>query len=270
MRAVKTLKPLPLEPFTKQGLSFLRAPLLKEAPSIEHAFMTRAGGVSPQPFNALNFGGDDTSANIKANMELLGSVFSLPSCGVATVEQVHGSHVVVMEKAGERSGTRPCGDAIITARAGLPIGILTADCVPVLLHDPVSGAIAAVHAGWRGFVAGVLGQTLSVMSRDFGARPAHILAAIGPHIGPCCYEVSEDLITSFKKAGFATESCFTWTNGVIRLNLGLAVSEAITALGLASAHLSRPGPCTSCNDSSFYSYRRERVTGRQLSFIMKR
>lgn len=244
-------------------------------PSLEHAFMTRAGGVSRGPFTALNFGGDDTAVNIRANMERLGLTFSLPGDGVFTVEQVHGNHVVLAgddsrNKESPFPSGRPRGDAIITARAGLPIGILTADCVPVLLYDPVSKAVAAIHAGWRGFVAGVLSESIKAMSRHFAARPENLLAAIGPHIGNCCYEVSEDLINSFREACIPAEPYFTETNGSIRLNLGHAVFDALIGLGLSARHLSFPGPCTSCFPSLYYSYRRDKVTGRQLSFIMKR
>jgi len=270
MRAAMKRRPVRLEQRDSGGLSFLQAPLLRDSTAIEHAFMTRVGGVSPGPYNDLNFGGDDEPSNIRDNMGRLVRSFNLPLGGVATAEQVHGSHVVIMDKSWDSAAGKPRGDAIITAEAGLPIGILTADCVPVLLHDPESGAIAAVHAGWRGFVAGVLGESISTMNRNFGARLAHILAAIGPHIGPCCYEVSEDLTTSFQDAGLKTDPYFKRDKGSIHLDLGRAVYEALIDLGLPSGNLSQPGPCTSCGTSLFYSYRRDKVTGRQLSFIMKR
>ncbi|MFQ5479676.1 MAG: peptidoglycan editing factor PgeF [Thermodesulfobacteriota bacterium] len=259
-----------LEPAESKGLSFLQAHVLKGAAGIEHAFMRRAGGFSPAPFTGLNFGGDDEPSNIRANMGLLVRSFGLPPGGVATAEQVHGRHVVVMDEAVYGAAERPRGDAIITAVPELPIGILTADCVPVLLHDPGSGAIAAVHAGWRGFVAGVLRETLLVFFRDFGARPANMLGAIGPYIGPCCYEVSEDLVESFRAAGLKAAPYFTRDKGGIHLDLGRAVHDALTESGLPAGNVSLPGPCTSCGASDFYSYRRDKVTGRQLSFIMKR
>jgi len=241
---------------------------------LEHAFMSAAGGVSPPPFKGLNFGGGDAALNIRANMERLSHAFDLPSTGVATVRQVHGRHVVVMGdddiRDGRYAGKGPEGDAIVTSRKGLAIGVLTADCVPVLLYDAEAGCIAVAHAGWRGFVAGVLRETLSVMSQGFGARIVDIYAAIGPHIGPCCYEVSEDLVHAFQESGQETKPYFSIKGGgALRLDLGRAVYDGLMERGLEPAHISRPGPCTSCG-GGFYSYRRDGVTGRQLSFIMMR
>jgi len=269
MRALRQSNSLALESCEKDGLSFLRAPVLIGRPGLEHAFMTKVGGVSPPPFNALNFGGDDEVSNIRANMGRLGRVFGLPPAGVATVAQVHGNHVVVMDRKPDPAGGRPEGDAIITAKRGLPIGILTADCVPVLFFDEKGGTIAAAHAGWRGFVAGVLRQTISAMSREFGSRSGDILAAIGPHIGPCCYEVSADIIERFSESGRETAPYFRQDKR-IRLDLGRAVFDELIACGLEAGHISRPGPCTSCDRAGFYSYRRDGTTGRQLSFIMMR
>ncbi len=275
MRSMRLTNPLSLESVEREGLGFLRAPVLAGMEGLEHAFMTAAGGVSLPPFKGLNFGGEDASSSIRANMKRLSHVFDLPSTGVATVRQVHGRHVVVMGGSddfdGWAAGKRPEGDAIVTSRKGLAIGVLTADCVPVLFYDAEAGCIAVAHAGWRGFVAGVLRETLSIMSQGFGARAADIHAAIGPHIGPCCYEVSEGLIHEFQESGQETKPYFSLDDpgGALRLDLGRAVYDELLRCGLEPAHISPPGPCTSCG-GGFYSYRRDGVTGRQLSFIMMR
>jgi len=261
-------KQLPLESAEKEGLCFLRAPIFAGRPGLEHAFMGREGGVSPAPFNSLNFGGDDDPANIRVNIERLSKAFNLPAAGVFTVRQVHGSHVAVVERESDLRGPRPDADAIVTSCKGLAIGVLTADCVPVLFYDEEAGVIAVAHAGWRGFVAGVLRETIKVMTREFGARAVNIDAAIGPHIGPCCYEVSEDLIESFRESGRATEPYFRRNEG-IRLDLGRAVTDELITCGLSGESISLPGPCTSCKEG-FYSYRRDGLTGRELSFIMMR
>jgi len=272
---MRLTNPPALESAEREGLRFLISQPLAAMEGLEHAFMSAAGGVSPPPFKGLNFGGGDAALNIRANMERLSHAFDLPSTGVDTVRQVHGRHVVIMENGdnldGRDAGKRPEGDAIVTSRKGLAIGVLTADCVPVLLYDAEAGCIAAAHAGWRGFVAGVLRETLSVMSQGFGARIADIHAAIGPHIGPCCYEVSEDLVHAFQESGQETAPYFSLEaeGGALRLDLGRAVYDELMGCGLEPAHISRPGPCTSCG-GGFYSYRRDGVTGRQLSFIMMR
>jgi len=271
---MRLTNPPALESAEREGLRFLRAPVLAGAAGLEHAFMSVAGGVSPLPFKGLNFGGGDAALNIRANMERLSHAFDLPPMGVATVRQVHDRHVVVIGGGdnfdGWAAGKRPEGDAIVTSRKGLAIGVLTADCVPVLFYSAVSSVIAVAHAGWRGFVAGVLRETLSIMSKGFGARAADIHAAIGPHIGPCCYEVSEDLVHEFQENGQETVPYFSLDgDGVLRLDLGRAVYDELRGCGLEPSHISRPGPCTSCG-GGFYSYRRDGVTGRQLSFIMMR
>ncbi len=261
----------PLEKNEKDGLLFLRAPALSRLPVIEHAFMTREGGVSPAPFNTLNLGHGpgDGPLNIRANMERIAVAFGLDN-SVFTVRQVHGKEVVVLKTAPDMSSVRPEADAIVTAAPGIAIGVLTADCVPVLMCDPSGGAIAAVHAGWRGLVAGVIEEAFSVMTEDFGARAGDCVAAIGPHIGPCCYEVSEDLVARFRDRGMGGEIFFNRNDGALHLDLGCAVLDVLLGMGILPGNINGPGPCTACDEKKFFSYRRDGRTGRQMSFIMIR
>jgi len=281
----KKTRPSCLEHRAKEGLGFYEAPVLCGRGGLTHAFMTREGGFSTGEFSGLNLGmgsGDDP-LKIHANMERLSRAFGLLR-GVATVRQVHGKGVVIMdgspevipgtapgaaeEEKEETDSLPPEADAIITTTPGLAVGILTADCVPILFHDPATGLAAAVHAGWRGFAAGVIEMTLGVMASSFGTRSRDVLAAVGPHIGPCCYEVSEDLREEFRKNGIETERVFREDNGSLRLDLGAAVTEALLGLGIEAENMSGPGPCTACGEAHFFSYRRDGTTGRQLSFIM--
>jgi hypothetical protein len=285
----KKTQPSCLEHRVKEGLGFYEAPVLCGRGGLTHAFMTREGGFSTGEFSGLNLGmgsGDDP-LKIHANMERLSRAFGLLR-GVATVRQVHGKGVVIMddspevrpettpevapeatqEKREETDSLPPEADAIITSTPGLAVGILTADCVPLLLSDPVAGLVAAVHAGWRGFVAGVIEMTLGVMASTFGTRSKDVLVAIGPHIGPCCYEVSDDLEEEFRKNGIETERVFREESGSLHLDLGAAVSGALLGLGIEAEHMSGPGPCTACDEAHFFSYRRDGRTGRQLSFVM--
>jgi len=233
--------------------------------------MKKKGGLSAGPFESLNFGKGGEVSDIRANMELLAKAFLLPPGGVFTIEQVHGNNVVVIGDKSDIDGNkRPQGDAIVTSKKNLAIGILTADCVPVLFYDKVTGTIAAAHAGWRGFVSGVLGKTLEVMRRAFGAETADIIAAIGPHIGPCCYEVSEDLLARFQKKDMGGQPYFRKEAGGLYLDLGRAVFDELLRRGLSGNHISLPGPCTACDREGFYSYRRDGATGRQLSLIFRR
>jgi len=261
----------PLERAARGGLSFLVAPALSESGAVEHAFMTRKGGVSPAPFNTLNLGHgtEDAPSNINSNMGRISRAFGLWG-GVFTARQVHGRDVVIIEGAPEERDWRPAADAIITAKRGLAIGVLTADCLPVLLFDPLAGVAAAVHAGWRGLAAGVTEETFRVMKERFGSRAAHTLAAMGPHIGPCCYEVSEDIAEGFRERGREAGPYLNRETGRLCLDLGSAMMDALLGLGVAPEGVSGPGPCTVCNEGEFFSYRRDGETGRQMSFIMIR
>jgi len=231
--------------------------------------MTREGGFSTGEYRGLNLGmgsGDDP-LRIHANMERLARAFSLTR-GVATVRQVHGNQVVVLDERRDSGEEVPEADAIVTAMPGLAVGILTADCVPLLVHDPARGLVAAIHAGWRGLLAGVIETTLAAMAGIFGSRNADLLVAMGPHIGPCCYEVRKDLLQVFEARRDWRGDLFREERDSLYLDLGRAVTETLLGLGIRAGQINGPGPCTSCHEARFFSYRRDGTTGRQLSFIV--
>lgn len=148
------------------------------------------------------------------------------------------------------------GDALITNRPGLFVSIRTADCVPILLVDTVHQAVAAVHAGWRGTVAGVLSQTLAKMAQLYKTKPANVRLAFGPAILSCCYEVGPEVAAQFQRSG----RCHI---DLIEENRRQAV-----AVGIPEANLGSLGLCTSCNLREFYSFRKEReAAGRMVSAI---
>src|SRR5512138_221324 len=151
-----------------------------------HGFSTRRGGRSVQPFDSFNLGGGvgDASGSVDANWGLLRKVTGL---GFARVRQVHGDRVVVMRAASEPADE---ADAIVSVVPGVAACVAVADCVPILIGDPRSGAVAAVHAGWRGTLARTAARAVEALALEVGANPADLLAAVGPAIGPCCYEVS--------------------------------------------------------------------------------
>ena len=165
--------------------------LTSPALSARHGFFTRRGGVSIGPYASLNgslSGGDDRAA-VQANRHLVAA--SLGAAAMAGLHQVHGAAVVTVDQPWE-PGAGPQADAMVTNRSGIALGIITADCAPVLLADPAAGVVGAVHAGWRGAVAGVLEATLHAMAA-LGADPARIAAAIGPCIRQPSYEVGADV-----------------------------------------------------------------------------
>ncbi|MEK7679165.1 MAG: peptidoglycan editing factor PgeF [Deltaproteobacteria bacterium] len=270
----------------KQGIKYLSCPLL-ETQALTHGFLTRVGGVSPAPFESLNFDfRTDSKENILKNTELIAKPFPLLAKRLITLNQVHGVQVFVANEhfhiiplyergiKGDFDGIDaahpPEADAIVTCLKHTPIGVLTADCLPALLYDPVKKAVGAAHAGWRGALLKIAQKTVQTMVKSFGSRPEDIIACLGPHIRPCCYDVKEDIIKEFEKVyGDAALGFFEFTNGSPRLDLAKAVSHSLIEEGLVEKNICSEAPCTACENKLFFSYRKENgLTGRQLSFIM--
>lgn len=175
----------------------LQSPSLAMIPHIRHGFGTRLGGVSDGAFASLNCGwksGDDVR-NVGENRRRIAAALGVTPDNLLTCYQVH-SPIALSVTTGWTPATRPEADAMVTDRPGLALGILTADCVPLLLADPVARIIGAAHAGWRGAQAGIVGNTVAAM-RALGARPDNIVAALGPCIAQDSYEVSSDFPAAF-------------------------------------------------------------------------
>lgn len=247
------------------GVTVLRSPLLLGA-GVCHAFPTRRGGVSLGTMQSLNFGekGGDDPRHVRENERRLCTSLGLDRERLYRLRQVHGRQVVLIGAGHPSPETmgRTEGDALVTSEPGAVLGIGTADCVPVLLADPEAGVVAGAHAGWRGLCAGVLEATVEVMVKARGCRGDRILAAVGPAIGACCYEVDEDVARFFEEE-----------TGVVQrergckphLDLGEAARLRLTRLG---ATVDRLRACTRCQAELFYSYRRDgEATGHHLSVI---
>jgi YfiH family protein len=161
--------------------------------STPHGFFTRRGGVSTGPFASLNcsLSSQDDRASVLENRGRVAAVFGVPHGALLGCTQVHGIDVVHVDSLWE-PGAGPRADAMVTDRPGVALGIITADCAPVLFADPQAGIVGAAHAGWRGAVAGVIEATIAAMVR-LGARTERIAAAVGPCIGQASYEVAADL-----------------------------------------------------------------------------
>ncbi|MCK4739900.1 MAG: peptidoglycan editing factor PgeF [Deltaproteobacteria bacterium] len=255
---------------------FIPSPL-KEA--VTYGFSTRHGGVSPTPFNSLNLGTntDDTPLNITENRKLLAKSYNFDPEKLLTIKQVHGNKVLdLTEAAGDYSGFE--ADVIITKLRNIPIGILSADCLPVLLFDPVTKTIGAVHCGWRGTNACVIIETTKAMEQLYGSEPKDILAVLGPHIGPCCFKVGEVVINGFKetcknlKNNYnikTSDNIFGTEDGELWFDLGRANRLLLTQAGLREENIAFEFACTSCNNADYFSYRKENgITGRQIGLIM--
>lgn len=250
------------------------APLEEEG--FANAFSTRGGGVSPFPEGSLNLAGfdQDSAENIRENRRrfvgALGGGWALAACW-----QVHGSDVLVVRDAADpRSESERC-DALATNLRGLLLGVKTADCVPVLLGDPRTGACAAVHAGWRGTLAEVVRRALAVLREEFGADPRDARAALGPAALGCCYEVGREVVEPFRAKFPDADSLFKPTAaGHALVDLHEANRRQLIEAGLAPERIHALPLCTMCRPDLFFSYRQDRKlygrTGRLLSVVGRR
>jgi YfiH family protein len=177
------------------------------------------------------------------------------------VKQVHGSVVRVLKRgqvAGDASAQRPDGDAIVSNEPGLALAVMVADCVPILLCDPIGGAAAAIHGGWRGTCARVATAAITAMQREFDTSPGDVIAAIGPSVGPSDYEVGEALVAAFLDAGHSradVDRWFTRRDGRLYLDLWTANRDQLIAAGVPADHISLAGLSTVSHPEIFDSYR---------------
>lgn len=243
-----------------------------ETGRIRHGFFTRAGGVSGGIYASLNcgFGSDDAAADVAENRRRAAAALALEPDRLATCHQVHSPTVVVIE-APWSLGERPRADAMVTRRAGIALGILTADCAPVLFADPAAGIIGAAHAGWRGALGGVLDATVAAMF-DLGATAASLGAAIGPCIAQASYEVGPEFPAPFLAESMGNARFFVAATrpGHFRFDLASYVADRLGRLGIR--RIDRAAGDTAAEPDRFFSYRRsclrrEPDYGRQLSAI---
>jgi len=188
-------------------LPILASSLLAELPGIRHAFFTRQGGVSEGVFESLNvgLGSADDPLCVAENRERAGRALGQDGAALLTAYQIHSAMTVTVDAPFD--GERPWADAIVTQTPGLVCGALAADCAPVLIADPEARIVAAVHAGWRGALAGVVGSAIDAMVW-LGGDPARMSAAIGPCIGPVSYEVGLEFLDAFIEADAANARFF--------------------------------------------------------------
>ena len=226
------------------------------------AFTDRWGGVSAAPYDELNLGGavgDDPGA-VRANRELAAKALGLDPAAVVWMNQVHGREVAVVDGPWG-DGDVPCVDAVVTGRRGLALAVLTADCVPVLLADPVAGIAGAAHAGRPGLVAGVVPAVVEAMT-GLGADPARIVARLGPSVCGRCYEVPERMREEV--AAVAPEAYATTGRGTPAVDVGAGVRAQLARLGVPAPP---PSPVCTLESEDHYSYRREKTTGRLASYV---
>ena len=235
---------------------------------VRAAFTTRAGGVSRGSYASLNLArgiGDDPPA-VEENRRRLAQAMGARLEALVEAEQVHGSAVAVV--GGRAGGTVVPGvDALVTRSPDIWMAVYAADCVPALVLDCGVPAIAAVHAGWRGTAAGIVAQTMQRMRDVFGSDPARCRVALGPAIGGCCYEVDAPVARAMESASWWAESARPTGPGRWHLDLREAIRRQFLEAGVPGPAIEVVSDCTKCRSDLFFSYRRDRVTGRMAACI---
>jgi purine-nucleoside/S-methyl-5'-thioadenosine phosphorylase / adenosine deaminase len=247
--------------------------LLKEQDNIRHGFFTRQGGVSTGIYESLNcgYGSGDKSKCVRENRKRVAAKLGIEHNNVLTVRQVHSSRALVADT-GWVQESLPEADAIVTAEHGVGIGVLTADCTPVLFCDAAAPVIGAAHAGWRGAKGGVIESVIREME-NLGARRERICAAVGPAISQAAYEVGEEFREDFLAEDESNAAFFSdnGNKGKPHFDLPGYCQKRLRLAGIGS--IEQMGLCTYGDESLFYSYRRsihrgEVDYGRQISAIV--
>lgn len=223
---------------------------------VVHGFSTRCGGGSAPPYDTLNLGLNtgDRTACVTQNRKLFFDAAGIDESRCALPTQVHGNCVQTVTRAGEYPET----DAVITNQPGLILTIQTADCLPVYLIDPIQMVVGLVHAGWKGCHAGIIGDTIRQMKKGFGTLPSDIQVFIGPSIGPCCYEVGEEVSSKFEPQYLSG----TW------LDLWQYAEDQARLIGVHCEKIHRANLCTRCHPDWFFSHRGSRgKTGRMMAYL---
>ena len=254
---------------TKDNLEYLTA----EGITASHCFTTRHGGVSTGSQSSLNLaiGRGDSMENVEKNLHILASALDFDPEKFVLTRQTHSDIVRVVTDAdcnGLCHRDYPESDALVTNTPGVALLVFTADCTPILLHDPVTGAVGAAHAGWRGTAQAIGVKTLQAMVDNFGCDPKNVRAAIGPNIGPCCFETDADVPEAILAAYGEEAGAFIEQRGE-KYHLDL---KAINALGLRRAgisHIDISNNCTMCEHDRFWSHRYTKgVRGSQGAIIV--
>ncbi|HEX9344933.1 MAG TPA: peptidoglycan editing factor PgeF [Candidatus Acidoferrum sp.] len=273
-----------------RGIQILQVPALAKLPWLVHGFSTRPGGVSllnGEKVLNLGFTEWDSKESVLENRRRFQSALGATDLKLISLKQIHSDVIHLFDAA----PAEPCrGDASVTNRSGLLLAVQTADCVPILLVDPKKRAVAAVHAGWRGTLQRIVVKAIGQMQMQFKSKPADLLAAIGPSIGGCCYEVGTEVATQFQSQFAEAPEWFDefrtgdepnpiqWLNMMppghqpppknVLLDLRKANRGQLLGASLRAPNIVVSDLCTACRRDLLFSYRKEGAqSGRLMSVI---
>lgn len=254
----------------------LTCSLFEQSRAVRHGFSTRLGGVSALPYDSLNLGlrTEDSVENVRENYKRLCNAVGVDENKLILTRQVHSRDIRIVTKEDSGKGLSRESDlgkfdGLITAERGLPIAVFYADCTPILLLDPKKKVIAAVHSGWRGTMSRIGRHAVQIMRREFGSNPEDILAAFGPSIKQCCFEVGSDVYIEFCQM-FGARALYgsPTKDDKFYVDTDKLNKEQLMAEGLKEENISICKECTFCNHDVFYSHRADGgVTGRMCAVI---
>jgi YfiH family protein len=255
---------------TGSSLGLIKFENLGRISNLAHFITTRSGGVSLPPYDSLNLGlhTNDNSDHVLINRALLAEAAGIEKELFLYASQVHSGDVKIIDSTAMENGVlsqNPRTDATITALPGICLMVMVADCVPIILFDPVKRVSAVIHAGWRGTVHQISTNTIHSMVEHFGCKPSDIIAGIGPSIGPCCYEVGEDVRDFIVQSFGTTEGYLIRKNDSLKphFDLWYANRKQLTDTGVKLQNIETAELCTRCHPGIFFSSRASGgITGR--------
>jgi len=250
-------------------LTWLKVPGWEKHDGLLHGFMGRRGGKSVGAYASLNTSyrvGDDNKL-VSQNVCDMKLAVGIHDGRIITMKQVHGDHIVEVEETNIKEAGE--ADGMMTKKPDAFLSVLTADCVPILLVAPQSKIVAAVHAGWRGTLAGIAGKMARQLKERHGVRTDEIEVAMGPSIGSCCYEVKSDVTRPLRaKWGSLADPGIELREAKSFVDLRRLNRAILQDAGVPANQIHQLGSCTSCARDDYFSYRRDGTpTGRQISFI---
>ena len=233
--------------------------LTAEGITTPHCFTTRFGGVSRGIFDSMNIAikEGETEENVRQNLSILGEALGFSLEDIIATRQTHSDIVRVVTRSDHRGPFHrdyPECDGLVTNDPGVALMVFTADCTPLLLHDPVTGAVGAAHAGWRGTAAGIGAKTVAAMVDAFGCDPKNIRAAIGPNIGGCCFQTDADVPQAILAAYGPEAQAYIRTVGD-KYYVNLKEINALSLRRAGVVHIDISDACTACQPDRFWSHR---------------
>lgn len=251
---------------TYENMEYLISPLL-ESEGVRHCFTTRRGGYSKEHLESLNLGlgrGDGDEA-LKKNYEKVASALGFNIKKLSITKQVHKTRAAYIAAPCLRS--EGC-DALFTDKRGIPLMSYSADCIPVLMYDRGKKAAATVHSGWRGTAAGICSKVISDMTETLGTNPGDLICAIGPSIGPCCFQIKDDAVDIFREGFENTDFIRPEGDGVhYKADIWEAVRRTLVTSGVRDENIDLAAECSCCSELYFSCRRQKGKFGAMGAFI---